>query len=118
MQRVFICGAHSTGKTTLVRQVSNRTGIHIESEVARNIIRDLRWSREDFDPKVNPSRFEELQEKISQAQCTMERRNVLLRRSYIADRGPEFLIYAAVYLGPESMQRLLRLATAVECLER
>ena len=119
MQRVFVCGAHSTGKSTLVQEVSKRIPhIHVESEVARRIIRDLKLSREDFDPQTNPRKFEELQERIIEAQCVLERRNALLGRSYIADRGPDPLIYATLYLGWESTQRLLRLPTTLECLDR
>lgn len=118
MLRVFICGAHSTGKTTLVNEVGKELNIHVEAEVARKVIKDLNLRREDFDPKNNPTKFEELQEKILEAQCAAERRNLKNGTSYIADRGIDPLIYALVYLGEESMQRLLNLPSSKECINR
>ena len=118
MKRIFICGAHSTGKSTLVQQIAKRIPIHVESEVARKIIEDLKLKREDFDPRVNPARFEELQEMIIEAQSELEKQNALLGRSYISDRGPDPLIYAEMYLGKNKLSRLLSLPTTHECIDR
>ena len=68
MLRVFICGAHSVGKTTLVDEVGKELpNIHKQAEVARKVIKDLNLRREDFDPRINPAKFEELQIKIAVA---------------------------------------------------
>ena len=118
MLRVFICGAHSVGKTTLVDEVGKEVNLHVEAEVARKVIKDLNLRREDFDPKINPAKFEELQEKILEAQCEVERRNLCNGTSYIADRGIDPLVYALVYLGEDSMKRLLNLPSCKECVDR
>ena len=118
MLRVFICGAHSVGKTTLVNKVGKEMNLHIQAEVARNVIKDLKLRREDFDPKINPAKFEELQEKILEAQCKAEECNSRNETPYIADRGIDPLIYSLVYLGEESMKRLSKLPSAKECINR
>ena len=119
MLRVFICGAHSVGKTTLVDEVGKELpNIHKQAEVARKVIKDLNLRREDFDPRINPAKFEELQIKILEAQCEAEKRNSRVGRSYIADRGIDPLVYALVYLGKDSMKRLLNLPSSQECINR
>lgn len=118
MLRVFICGAHSVGKTTLVDEIGKEVNLHVEAEVARKVIKDLNLQREDFDPKINPAKFEELQEKILEAQCMVEGRNSKDGTSYIADRGIDPLVYALVYLGEDSMKRLLNLPSCKECINR
>lgn len=118
MLRVFICGAHSTGKTTLVNEVGKELNLHVEAEVARNVITDLNLRREDFDPNSNPEKFEQLQEKILEAQSVVEKRNSRTGTSYIADRGIDPLVYALVYLGEDSMKKLLDLPTCKESINR
>lgn len=115
---MFICGAHSTGKTTLVNEVGKELDLHVEAEVARKVIKDLNLRLEDFDPKVKPRKFEELQEKILEAQCEVEGRNARSGTSYIADRGIDPIVYALLYLGRESMARLLNLPSCKECIDR
>lgn len=118
MLRVFICGAHSVGKTTLVNEVGKRLNLHVEAEVARKVITDLNLRREDFDPKTNPSKFEELQERILEAQCKVEEQHSRSGTPYIADRGIDPLVYSLMYLGENSMKRLLSLPSSQECLSR
>lgn len=118
MLRVFVCGAHSVGKTTLVNNVGKELNLHVQAEVARNVINDLNLRREDFDPKINPTKFEELQERILEAQCKVEECNSRNGTPYIADRGIDPLVYSLVYLGEESMKRLLNLPSAKKCIDR
>ena len=118
MLRVFVCGAHSVGKTTLVNAVGKELNLHVEAEVARKVIKDLNLQREDFDPKFNPSKFEELQEKILEAQCKVEERNSRNGTPYIADRGIDPVVYSQLYLGEGSMKRLLNLPSTKECINR
>ena len=106
------------GKTTLVNEIAKQTGFHVENEVARSVIRSLNLQRDDFDPKLNPNKFEELQRGILEAQCEIERRNVALDRAYIADRGIDPIVYSIVYLGEDATRRLLQLPAAKECIER
>lgn len=118
MLRVFICGAHSVGKTTLVNEVGKQLNLHVEAEVARKVITDLNLRREDFDPKTNPSKFEELQERILEAQCKVEEKHSRSGTPYIADRGIDPLVYSLMYLGENSMKRLLSLPSSQECISR
>ena len=120
MIRVFICGAHSTGKTTVLNRLLSEPGndLHGETEVARRVIKDLGWHRDDFDPTKHPERFFDLQMKIIQAQCQVNRKNNDLKRSYISDRGVDPLIYCKMYLGEERLNELLNVKEAMECLER
>ena len=118
MLRVFICGAHSTGKTTLVKEIGRELSLHVEAEVARKVIADLNLRREDFDPKLNPEKFEELQLKIIEAQSAVEGRNLRNGTSYIADRGIDPFVYAFVYLGEDSMRKLLELPICKESINR
>jgi len=40
--RIFICGAHSTGKTTLHRQLAERLpDVYAQNELARQVISDM-----------------------------------------------------------------------------
>lgn len=118
MLRVFICGAHSVGKTTLVNEVGKKLSLHVEAEVARKVIKDLNLRREDFDPETNTSKFEELQEKILEAQCKVEEQHSRNGTPYIADRGIDPLVYSLMYLGENSMKRLLSLPSSQECVNR
>ncbi|XP_035673971.1 uncharacterized protein LOC118414202 [Branchiostoma floridae] len=116
--RVFLCGAHSTGKTTLLNDLSQAVRIHGEPEVARKVIQDMGLTREDLDYRKNPRAFEDLQLKILDAQCATERRNAEAGRDYIADRGIDPVVYAAVCLGNDAKQRLMGTNQAKECIER
>ena len=118
MLRVFVCGAHSVGKTTLVNAVGKELNLRVETEVARKVIKDLNLRREDFDPKTNPSQFEELQERILEAQCKMEEHNSRNGTPYIADRGIDPVVYSLLYLGEGSMKKLLNLPWTEECINR
>ena len=116
---VFVCGAHSTGKSTLLEDLStNETFLLYEKEVARKIIRDLKWKREDFLPSHNPANFEKLQVEIIRAQHTIDRRNTADGKSYMSDRTIDPIIYAKMYLDEEAAQRILQLAETRELIQR
>lgn len=74
--RIYICGAHSTGKTTLLNDLKPHLKINFVEEVARNIIQKHNWKREDFLPDVHPSTFTQLNKEILQAQVNIEFENV------------------------------------------
>ncbi|XP_001635923.2 uncharacterized protein LOC5515746 [Nematostella vectensis] len=116
--RIFICGSHSVGKTTLVKLLARQTQIHDEAEVARRVIHNLGLHRDDFDPEKNPKRFLKLQEEIIREQSRTEQRNSECCRSYIADRGIDPVVYAAEYLGEKEADYLLSLAETQESIAR
>ena len=119
MIRVFICGAQSTGKTTLFDSLLSEpdNDLHGEAEVARKIIEDLRWQREDFEPTKNPDNFYDLQLKIMKGQSQIDKTNNDLKRSYISDRGIDPLIYCKMHLEGR-FEELLGTEEAKECLKR
>ena len=38
---VFFCGAHSTGKTTLLKDVGSVVDIHQELDLARTVVKEM-----------------------------------------------------------------------------
>ena len=70
--RLFICGAHSTGKTTLLRELSKITTLFPINEVAREVMETLGISRDAMDPRKHPDVFEHLQREILRKQCQVE----------------------------------------------
>ena len=71
--RVFICGAHSTGKTTLLRELSKVTTLSSIPEVARDLIGTMGISREAMDPGKHPDVFEHVQREILTKRCQVEK---------------------------------------------
>lgn len=72
--RIYICGPHSTGKTTLLNDLKPHLGnIKIVDEVARGIIKKHGWARDDFIPQKHPDVFQQLNEEILAAQIEKER---------------------------------------------
>jgi predicted ATPase len=120
MLRVFICGAHSTGKTTLLNRLLSEPdqNLHAVNEVARNIIAEHGWQKKDFDPKTNPDTFYQLQVEILQAQSRIDKDLCVKNISYIGDRGLDPIIYCKMYLGEEWFQRIMSTLEAKECIER
>ena len=73
--RIYICGPHSTGKTTLVNDLRPHLGdITIVEEVARGIIKTHGWSRDDFRPDKHPDVFRQLNEEILIAQIETDKK--------------------------------------------
>lgn len=120
MIRVFICGAHSTGKTTMLQHLLQEpeNDLHGETEVARKIMERLGWQRKDIEPEENPENFFNLQKRIMKVQNQVDRENNHLKRSYVCDRGIDPLIYCKMYLGQERLNQLLNTEEADECLQR
>lgn len=72
--RIYICGPHSTGKTTLLNDLKPHLGsIKIVDEVARGIIKKHGWTRDDFIPNKHPDVFQQLNLEILAAQIEVER---------------------------------------------
>ncbi|KAH3733354.1 hypothetical protein DPMN_039780 [Dreissena polymorpha] len=72
--RVYICGLHSTGKTTLLNDFRPHVPeLHVFHEVARGIIKSHGWCRCDFVPDKHPEVFQQLNVEILEAQIKLER---------------------------------------------
>ena len=71
--KIFICGPHSTGKTTLLNDVIPYfKNIKVVDEVAREIIRQFGWKRDDFLPNKNPETFFKLNAEIIKEQIRQD----------------------------------------------
>ncbi|XP_031565696.1 uncharacterized protein LOC116300872 [Actinia tenebrosa] len=116
--RIFLCGAHSVGKTTLAKEIVKETNVYMMTEIARKIIRDKGMKREDFEPKSHPEKFFELQRLIIEAQAKKERENDEVGLNYVSDRGIDPVVYASLYIGKEAADRLLRLSETKEIIRR
>ena len=74
--RIYVCGAHSTGKTTLINDLKpHLKNIRVEEEIARNIIRKYNWNRDDFLPDRNPGNFEKLNTEILMTHIEIDQEN-------------------------------------------
>lgn len=87
--RIYVCGAHSTGKTTLARQIADETGLPLLGEVARQVLAERELSldalRSDI-KTVNDYQKAVFHRQIEQeAQC----------ENFVSDRSFCNLAYAA-----------------------
>ncbi len=55
--------------------LASRMSIHVEREVARSLIQDLGWSRNEFHWNTNMEKFLLLQKLIIEKQCNVEKSN-------------------------------------------
>ncbi|XP_028403013.1 uncharacterized protein LOC114525785 [Dendronephthya gigantea] len=120
MLRVFICGAHSSGKTTLLQSLLVEPGhdFHVVNEIARKILAKNRWQAEDFNPKINPATFYEFQLQILRAQWHSDVELCRQNTTYISDRGLDPIIYCKMYLGEEWFRKIMNTKEAEECIKR
>lgn len=73
IQRIYICGAHSSGKTTLLNDLRpHLDDFKAVEEVARGIIKKHGWTRDDFLPDKHPEVFQQLNEEIVSAQIAID----------------------------------------------
>lgn len=117
--KIFLCGPHSTGKTTLLNDViQHYHGIKVIDEVARGIIRDFGWRREDFLPEEHPETFYKLNEEIIKRQICQDIEYSKNGKGFICDRALDPLVYVKFYLGEEARGRLLHIEGITEWLQR
>ena len=87
--RVYLCGSHSVGKTTLARLVSRKYGLPLVNEVARTVLAEVEVPlvslRTDLDA------VGDYQRRVFAAQLAAERRH----ESFVADRAHDNVVYAA-----------------------
>ena len=117
----MLCGAHSVGKTTLLKRLLDEPGLEgfrPESELARRVIEEKKLQRADFDHKEHPVVFETLQADILKKQNEVEEKNTQKGDPYLMDRGLDPVVYARCYLGDEAYKRLLDMPCTKEILQR
>ena len=71
--KIFLCGPHSSGKTTLLNDIiPHLSDIKIVDEVARGVIQRLGWTRDDFAPEKHPDAFFKLNSEIIKEQIQQD----------------------------------------------
>lgn len=91
--RIYIMGAHSTGKTTLARYISQRWQIPLVTEVARSVLaeHELKLGHLRTDIKT----VNAYQRAVYERQLAAER--AVADGAFVSDRGFDNLAYAAMY---------------------
>lgn len=89
--RIYICGAHATGKTTLARHIAKVTGLPILHEVARQVLAEREMSFETL--RTNLDAVNDYQRAVFERQVEVE--NTAGPESFISDRAFDNLAYAA-----------------------
>lgn len=107
---VYIIGPQSTGKTTLVNALVRKLAgdIPVIKEVARHVLRDKNYSREDVDSS-DPERRFSLQRDIFAAQIEMENRCLGSEKNiyFLSDRSAiDPIVYLAHYSGTEDRSKI------------
>jgi nicotinamide riboside kinase len=120
MKNIYVIGAQSTGKTTLVDALeeclsldnSSRNGQskqpYIIREVARKVLKEKGYSRVDIE--TSPTRALQLQQHILEAQHNAELEATAQDTSpwYISDRsGLDPIVYASIFGGAEAAETML-----------
>ena len=122
MKNIFVIGAQSTGKTTIVNTVEQQILTQHESplsiacqqqkptfirEVARNVLISYHFSREDI--TTSPQRAFQLQKHILDAQFEAEdAASRQLPNWYVTDRsGLDPIVYASMFVGEAAASELL-----------
>lgn len=126
---IYIVGAQSTGKTTLVKGLQEYLSLHenckwqdkqtsapkVIIEVARGVLQEYAFTAEDI--TSSPNRAIELQRLILEAQLQAEAE--VGDAWFISDRsGFDPIIYALRYVGTDAAQELMASKTFVALKER
>jgi nicotinamide riboside kinase len=112
---VCVVGPQSTGKTTLIDALADRFqgNIPVIKEVARHVMQEKGYTREDVDSPNRERRFA-LQRDIFTAQIEMENSFLVSGRtsSFLSDRSAiDPIVYLTHYAGPDES---LRITSTVE----
>lgn len=86
--RIYVCGSHSTGKTTLARQIAKRTGLPLLCEVARQVLAEREVPFEVL--RADLDAVGEYQREIFRRQMEIEDD----LGSFVSDRAFDNLAYA------------------------
>ncbi|XP_045157031.2 uncharacterized protein LOC123523414 [Mercenaria mercenaria] len=116
--RIYICGPHSTGKTTLLNDLRPHIGnTEIVEEVARGIIRKHGWTRNDILPEKHPDVFLQLSEEILAAQIETGKKYASLGQDFICDRALDPIIYCGFYISEQAKEAMYGLDGMDQWLE-
>ncbi|WAR24370.1 hypothetical protein MAR_038039 [Mya arenaria] len=117
--RIYLCGPHSTGKTTLMLDLEpHLPGVKVVEEVARSVIRNHGWKRDDFRPDKHPDVFRQLNFEILEAQIEVEKRFSEMNQDFICDRAIDPIVYCKFYVGPEARDRMFETPNIQQWIKR
>lgn len=119
---IVLSGASSVGKSTLAGDWCRKhSEFHHVREVARDIMRERSITRADlkaFLASENKADFFEFQHQIFKEQNAREASLFDRKSSFIADRGPDPLVFAEQNINHNSALELAETPAAKACLER
>ena len=92
--QIYFVGAHSTGKTTCARYVSEKYKLPLLTEVARTILAEMEISLENV--RADPETADEFQLEINKRQEAQEL-EAEANGGFVSDRALDHLAYAAEY---------------------
>lgn len=96
--RVFICGPHGAGKTTLIESlVTKNPHFAKRKEIARTYFQQKGITAKDVDPSIYPEKFEFFQKSLMDKQCSLEEADEATEGVILYDRGPDALVYITKY---------------------
>lgn len=87
--RIYICGAHSCGKTTLARYVSEKYKLPMITEVARAVLSEKEWQVDSL--RYDIDKVDEYQKQVFTRQMLEETKHL----NFVSDRSFDCLGYAA-----------------------
>jgi len=88
--RIYVCGAHSTGKTTLARHIAAHTGLPLLNEVARQVMAEREMTFEQV--RADLDAVNKYQRAVFQRQLETEEQT---KGGFVSDRAFDNLAYAA-----------------------
>lgn len=119
---IVLSGASSVGKSTLAGDWCRKhTEYHRLREVARDIMKDRSITRDDlwdFLASQGKQKFFQFQDQIFQEQNTRETLFVQNDLPFIADRGPDPLVFVEQNMNFDSALKLAETQAAKMCLQR
>ena len=87
--KIYICGAHSCGKTTLAHYISEKYGLTMITEVARQVLSENEYNLNSL--RTNLDIVDSYQEQVFHRQLSEEKKY----QNFVSDRSFDNLAYAA-----------------------
>jgi nicotinamide riboside kinase len=88
--RLYLVGAHNSGKTTLARYIGRRYSLPIVTEVARQVLAEMELTLEQL--RTDNEKVDQYQKAVLTRQIAAERNHA---GSFVSDRAFDNLAYAA-----------------------
>ncbi|HYE76346.1 MAG TPA: AAA family ATPase [bacterium] len=92
-QQIYIMGAHSTGKTTLARYISQRWDLPLVTEVARSVLAEKELQLASL--RTDLSTVNAYQREVFERQMAAEQ--AVAHTGFVSDRSFDNIAYAAQY---------------------